>query len=147
MSLGASRSQMLAIVLRETWSGVIASTIMGFSRALGELGIAMMVGGNIAGYTRVMTTAIALGISKGGLRKLSPRPRDTSNNGGFLNSNQTSWRCQGFLECELRITLNKVWFRYPGSGWVLRNISEVFRCGETVLIRGPNGSGKTPCSR
>lgn len=65
ISLGASRSQMLAIILRETWSGVIASTIMGFSRALGELGIAMMVGGNIAGYTRVMTTAIALGVSRG----------------------------------------------------------------------------------
>jgi len=65
MAMGASRGQAMATILRETWGGVIASTIMAFSRALGELGVAMMVGGNIAGYTRVMTTAIALGVSRG----------------------------------------------------------------------------------
>ena len=39
--------------------------IIGFGRAIGEVGIAMMVGGNIEGFTRTMTTAIALETSKG----------------------------------------------------------------------------------
>lgn len=64
-SMGATRLQTLYLVMRESYTALLASGIMGFSRAIGELGIAMMVGGNIAGYTRVMTTAIALGVSKG----------------------------------------------------------------------------------
>ncbi len=64
-SLGATKMQTAAMILRETWAEVVASTIMGFSRAIGELGIAIMIGGNIAGYTRVMTTAIALDVSRG----------------------------------------------------------------------------------
>ncbi|MEM2021327.1 MAG: ABC transporter permease [Zestosphaera sp.] len=65
LSLGASRGQAMTLILRETSPGIIASAVMGFSRAVGELGIAMMVGGNISGYTRVATTAIALGVSRG----------------------------------------------------------------------------------
>lgn len=65
LSLGASKTQTMFLVLRETAPGVAASAIMGFSRALGELGVAMMVGGNISGYTRVATTAIALGVARG----------------------------------------------------------------------------------
>ena len=38
---------------------------MGFSRAVGELGVALLVGGNIKGYTRTLTTAIALKVSMG----------------------------------------------------------------------------------
>jgi len=44
---------------------VVAATILAFGRAIGEVGVAMMLGGNIAGYTRTMTTAIALETSKG----------------------------------------------------------------------------------
>lgn len=65
LSLGASRFQLLELYIKETYSAVIASIIMGFSRAIGELGIALMVGGNIAGFTRTMTTAIALDVAKG----------------------------------------------------------------------------------
>jgi len=65
LSLGASKTQVMTLVIRESLPGIIASIIMSFSRALGELGIAMMVGGNISGYTRVMTTAIALGVVRG----------------------------------------------------------------------------------
>ncbi len=65
LSLGAGRDQAMTLILRETSPGIIASAVMGFSRAVGELGIAMMVGGNISGYTRVATTAIALGVSRG----------------------------------------------------------------------------------
>ena len=44
---------------------MITGIITGFGRAIGEVGIAMMVGGNIEGFTRTMTTAIALETSKG----------------------------------------------------------------------------------
>lgn len=64
-SLGATQVQVMNVVLRESFLGILASIIMGFSRAIGELGIALMVGGNIKGFTRVMTTAIALGVSRG----------------------------------------------------------------------------------
>lgn len=65
LSLGASKTQVMTLIVKESLPGVVASIIMSFSRALGELGIAMMVGGNISGYTRVMTTAIALGVVRG----------------------------------------------------------------------------------
>lgn len=65
LSLGANKWQLMLRVLHETRYGVIAGLVAGFGRALGEIGIAMMLGGNIEGHTRTMTTAIALETSKG----------------------------------------------------------------------------------
>lgn len=65
LTLGASEKQAIYLVLKESLPGIIAAIVMGFSRASGELGIALMVGGNIRGYTRVLTTAIALEVSRG----------------------------------------------------------------------------------
>ena len=64
-SLGASGFQTIWLVLREARYAVLAAVIMGFARAISEVGCAMMVGGNIRGATRVMTTAISLEASKG----------------------------------------------------------------------------------
>ena len=64
-SLGASGWQQAWIYLREVRFGLLAAVVMGFGRAIGEVGVAMMLGGNIEGYTRTMTTAIALETSKG----------------------------------------------------------------------------------
>jgi len=69
LTLGASERQAMFLTLRESLPGILASIIMGFSRAIGELGIALIVGGNIRGYTRVLTTAIALEVSKGEFEK------------------------------------------------------------------------------
>jgi len=66
-SLGASGFQLALLVLREARYAVLAAVIMGFGRAISEVGCAMMVGGNIRGFTRVMTTAIALETTKGEL--------------------------------------------------------------------------------
>jgi tungstate transport system permease protein len=66
-SLGASGFQTAVVVLREARFAVVAAVIMGFGRAISELGIALMVGGNISDFTRVITTAISLEISKGDL--------------------------------------------------------------------------------
>jgi tungstate transport system permease protein len=67
ISLGASGFQVAAVVLREVRYAVLAAIIMGFGRAISEVGIALMVGGNIRGFTRVITTAISLETSKGEL--------------------------------------------------------------------------------
>ncbi len=64
-SLGASGFQMTVFVLREARFAVTAAVIMGFGRAISEVGISLMVGGNIRGFTRVITTAISLETSRG----------------------------------------------------------------------------------
>ena len=66
-SLGVRRRTAIFVLLHEEWRGLVIVAIGGFSRAIAELGTAMMVGGNIAGHSRVMTTAIALEASKGNL--------------------------------------------------------------------------------
>jgi tungstate transport system permease protein len=50
---------------REVRFGIMAAIIAGFGRVISEVGVAMMLGGNIRLYTRTMTTAIALETSKG----------------------------------------------------------------------------------
>ncbi len=66
-SLGASGWQTALAILREARYAVLAALIMGFGRAISEVGLAIMVGGNIRGFTRVITTAISLETSKGEL--------------------------------------------------------------------------------
>jgi len=66
-SLGATEGQIIITVIKEARMAVIAAVLLGFGRALSEVGVAMMIGGNIRGYTRVLTTAIALETSMGNL--------------------------------------------------------------------------------
>ncbi|MCW3995138.1 MAG: ABC transporter permease [Candidatus Bathyarchaeota archaeon] len=58
-TLGASESQASIAVLKEALNGVLFSNVASFNRAIAELGVALMVGGNIAGLTDVLTTAIS----------------------------------------------------------------------------------------
>ncbi|MDH4367739.1 MAG: ABC transporter permease, partial [Dehalococcoidia bacterium] len=67
ISLGASSSQTIWLVLKEARYAVLAAVIMGFARAISEVGCALMVGGNIRGATRVITTVISLEAGKGNL--------------------------------------------------------------------------------
>jgi len=64
-SLGAKQAQLVLPLLTELRYVILAAIITGFGRAIGEVGAAMMLGGNIHGVTRTMTTAIALETSKG----------------------------------------------------------------------------------
>ncbi|HOL40877.1 MAG TPA: ABC transporter permease [Methanospirillum sp.] len=64
-SLGASHLQFLKTHLREARFAIMAAIIVGFSRAISEVGTAVMIGGNIKGHTRVLTTAISLQTSMG----------------------------------------------------------------------------------
>ncbi len=64
-AMGANPVQQGLLFLNELRFAIMAAIVMGFGRAIGEVGIAMMLGGNIEGFTRTMTTAIALETSKG----------------------------------------------------------------------------------
>ena len=64
-SLGASRIQALLLHLREVRGSLIAALAAGFGAVISEVGAVMMVGGNVLGETRVMTTAIVLETRRG----------------------------------------------------------------------------------
>jgi tungstate transport system permease protein len=63
--LGASRLQMIWIVLREARLPMLAAVMAGFGGVISEIGASMMVGGNIKGQTRTLTTAMVLETGKG----------------------------------------------------------------------------------
>jgi tungstate transport system permease protein len=65
LGLGATRIQAVWVVIKEARFAIMAAVIAGFGRIVAEVGAVMMVGGNLKGYTRVMTTAIALDTSRG----------------------------------------------------------------------------------
>jgi len=65
LTLGANRLQAAKTLLSEIRFAVMAAVIAGFGRVIAEVGVAMMLGGNIRNSTRTMTTAIALETSKG----------------------------------------------------------------------------------
>jgi tungstate transport system permease protein len=66
-SLGARRAGAAATLLWDVRFALVTCVLAGFGRAIGEVGAVMIVGGNIAGVTRTMTTAITLETSKGDL--------------------------------------------------------------------------------
>ena len=65
LTLGANRKQAALMVLYEARVGLLAAVIAGFGRIIGEVGAAMMLGGNIRNVTRTISTAIALQTSMG----------------------------------------------------------------------------------
>jgi tungstate transport system permease protein len=65
VSLGATQRQATWALLREARLGVLVAIIAGFGSIISEVGAVMMVGGNIEGYTRLLTTAIVLETQKG----------------------------------------------------------------------------------
>jgi tungstate transport system permease protein len=64
-SFGTTRFQYLMLLLWEARLGILSAVIAGFGGVISEVGASMMVGGNIRGYTRVLTTATVLEVSKG----------------------------------------------------------------------------------
>ncbi len=65
VSLGANRLQVTTLTIREARYAILTAVLMGFGRAISEVGLSLMVGGNIKGFTRTITTAISLETSKG----------------------------------------------------------------------------------
>ncbi len=60
ISLGATGFQTIIQIVREARLAILSAVVLGFGRAISEVGVAMMIGGNIRDATRVLTTAIAL---------------------------------------------------------------------------------------
>lgn len=65
LSMGASSCQASWILIKEARFGLMAAIIAGFGRVISEVGASMMVGGNIKGQTRVLTTATVMEVGKG----------------------------------------------------------------------------------
>ena len=65
LSMGATGSQAIRTIISEARFAVVGALILGFGRAISEVGAAMMLGGNIRGYTRVLTTATVMETSRG----------------------------------------------------------------------------------
>lgn len=65
MTLGANSIQTAFVIFREARFGIMAAIIAAFGRVIAEVGISMMLGGNAKGFTRTMTTAMALEYDKG----------------------------------------------------------------------------------
>ena len=65
LTLGATPFQTASVIFREARFGIIAAIIASFGRVIAEIGVSMMLGGNVKGYTRTMTTAMALEYDKG----------------------------------------------------------------------------------
>jgi tungstate transport system permease protein len=65
LALGASRVQMVWVVLREARLPMLAAVMAGFGGVISEIGASMMVGGNVKGQTRTLTTAMVLETGKG----------------------------------------------------------------------------------
>lgn len=65
LTLGANVFQTAMVIVREARFGIVASIIVAFGRVIAEVGISMMLGGNAKGFTRTMTTAMALEYDKG----------------------------------------------------------------------------------
>jgi tungstate transport system permease protein len=65
LTLGADLRQTAWVIIREARFGIVAAVVMAFGRVIAEVGISMMLGGNAKGFTRTMTTAMALDYDKG----------------------------------------------------------------------------------
>jgi tungstate transport system permease protein len=65
LAFGATRVQYFFLLIWEARLGILAAIIAGFGGVISEVGASMMVGGNVRGYTRVLTTATVLEVSKG----------------------------------------------------------------------------------
>jgi tungstate transport system permease protein len=65
LSLGASRLQMVWVLIKESRLPLLAAVMAGFGGVISEIGASIMVGGNIKGYSRVLTTATVMETGKG----------------------------------------------------------------------------------
>ena len=67
VSLGASTYQTIITIIKEARYAIMGAVILGFGRAISEVGVSILIGGNIRGFTRTFTTAISLETSRGNL--------------------------------------------------------------------------------
>jgi hypothetical protein len=143
--IGISRRQAVALLLADCRFSLSVATLAGLGRAMSEVGAVMIVGGNIDGYTRVMTTAIALETSKGDLALSIAL-------GIVLMSiivglNVAAYHALlGGAEVRLMFPLRIAGLRFAPEGRAVLDKLDLELSGEGIsVILGPNGAGKTCC--
>ena len=138
----------------DTRFSLVTVVLAGFGRAASEVGAVMIVGGNIDGVTRVMTTTIALETSKGDLPLalglgiilisvvLLSMPAATSSRETARGG--TGDRRGGYAarHSVLPLRLDDVSF-VAGSAAIIQGLSATFEAGSRTIILGPNGAGKS----
>ena len=65
LALGATKLQMVWVIIKEARLPLMAAVMAGFGRVISEVGASIMVGGNVQGYTRVLTTATVMETGRG----------------------------------------------------------------------------------
>ena len=141
-ALGASRPQALWLLLREARLPLLAAVMAGFGAAISEIGASQMVGGNLAGETRVLTTAVVLDVSRGDFS--SAHSSLPHSNGSDLLGEPSSYRCAAEREDVMisKVALRGVAIRHSGVE-VLRVPELDVREGEVLAVLGANGAGKS----
>ena len=132
----------------------MTTLLAGFGRAAAEVGSIIIVGGNIEGYTRTMTTSIALETSKGnlplamGLGLVLHRDRAAGERGrvGGQAGRREVRAPMSAAPAQLPIVLEQVHVASGGT-LILRGISLQLTAGAPTVLIGPNGSGKTTLLR
>ena len=153
ISLGATGFQAIVQIVREARLAILSAVVLGFGRAISEVGVAMMIGGNIRGATRVLTTAIALqtgigdfpfsialGIILLGIALIVVITLNLITSGLSFES-QAGSRGPAYM---IRIAGLS---RRAGGKTILESINLEIHRGEIFTFIGPSGSGKTTILR
>ena len=147
ITLGATPLQEVLTVIREARYGIMAGVMAGLGRVMAEVGAVIIVGGNIAGYTRVMTTTIALETDKGNFELaialgLILLLISLAINLGLRFFQRLGRVRAGSHSMGLNLEVARLAKSYNGQA-VLRECSFAFDAGRTYALLGPNGSGKS----
>ena len=154
-SLGETRLGAAPTLLWDLRFSLMTIVLAGFGRAASEVGAVMIVGGNIDGVTRVMTTTIALETSKGDLplalgARLHPavdRARPQCRRLRRQGDGAAAVRLTGAMDMRaplslLPLRLDGVEFEV-GARRIIQGVSATFDAGPRTVILGPNGAGKS----
>jgi ABC-type multidrug transport system fused ATPase/permease subunit len=135
-TLGATPRQETLAIIHEARYGIVSAVVAAFGRVTAEVGAILIVGGNIAGYTRVMTTTIA-----SNHKEISSRSRSASSCFAVVHRDAVLRNPEkGWLPSEAIVSHI---IKGYGSRAILNDCSFVFDKTGTYVLMGPNGCGKS----
>ena len=147
ITLGATPFQEVLTVIKEARYGIMAGVMAGLGRVMAEVGAILIVGGNIAGYTRVITTTIVLQTSMGDFELAIALGIILLLIALGINVGLRFFQRHGRVRVgshPMGLSLEVVGISKSYNGQaVLRECSFSFDPGRTYALLGPNGSGKS----